>query len=51
MNSKDIANVRDVDALCDSTYAELAKHNSSRSALVSLTKDVRKAVESVTDSF
>ena len=46
VNSDDFANGRDVDTVCDRTYAELAKRSSHRSTPVSL-EDVRKAVDSL----
>lgn len=47
VNSKDFANGRDVDTVCDRTYAELAKRSSNpRNTAVSL-GDVRKAINSL----
>lgn len=46
VNSKDFANGRDVNTVCDRTYAELAKRSSHRSTPVSL-GDLRKAVDSL----
>jgi SpoVK/Ycf46/Vps4 family AAA+-type ATPase len=48
VNSKDFANGRDVDTVCDRTYAELAKRSGSnpRNTAVSL-DDVRKAIDSL----
>jgi SpoVK/Ycf46/Vps4 family AAA+-type ATPase len=47
VNSKDFANGRDVDTICDRTYAELAKRSgSNRNTVVSL-DDVRKAIDSL----
>ena len=44
--SKDFANGRDVDTICDRAYSELAKRTSKRSATVSL-DDVRNAVQTL----
>lgn len=46
VNSEDFANGRDIDTVCERTYAELAMRSLNRSTPVSL-NDVRKAVDSL----
>lgn len=46
VESKDFANGRDVETVCDRTYAEVAKRSTSRTTAVVL-GDVRKAVNSL----